>query len=225
MTSLVVRRNKRKLPKTVTLQRAPTKISKQVRDYVNKTINRKAEHKIFDITSAGTITVAPGALTAIFNDMAKGTGVSNRVGEETYPVSWSGRILFTDPQVGGGALKPDANIRCIWFQWKMDQQGEAAAVADIITNTYLINDFGKQKFHVLLDRTYHLNCSESGSGPAIIDVPFFIPHKRFLKTCHYTTGADSTSTNNLQLLIQSNVNGALTQPAYVVSSRYTYTDE
>lgn len=224
MTSLVIRNQRKRKPTAMDRSKA-SKVSKQIRDYVNKTITRKAEHKLFDVTSAGTVTVAPGAMTAIFNDMAKGTSSLQRVGDETYPVSLSGRVLLTADVTA--TAKCDANVRIIFFQWKMDQQGETAAVADIITLTYLINDHAKQKFHILYDRTVNLPVADvlATSSARCIDIPFFIPQKKFLKTCHYTPGADSTSTNNIQCLLYGNVNGALPQPAYVISCRYTYTDE
>lgn len=206
--------------------RAKMPVSKNVKRYVKKAVNRvreveetivtnASENASFDQTGFSAFDLTSSAITD--------------AGDKLEILSIKGRILLNNPASAGTVF-----VRVVILQWYKDNECEAPTKSLVLSTTNTAVDVyrpfnqdaidNSSRFKVLSDKTYKLGEATSVEGNEKKIIPYLITQKR-LGRKYIKANSSSGGFNNVYMLAWSDVAEASTPPTIGQVSVLRFRDE
>lgn len=195
-------------------------VAKKVKTYVKKQIAKVGEEKIHDVSLALGNADTTGQLIALSSNIAKGTGVQQRLGDEC-----NFKTLEFRMQHRAAAAQTDIQrCRFVIFQDMSKGASGTPAVATFLQSqsnpiSPVNVDFTTNKrYRVIYDKLYHINPFSAYGSEMVLDV------KRTIKIdrkAHWTDGSVANGGQIYTFCVIDNATGAGSQYAWYARLRYT----
>lgn len=188
-------------------------------------------------------TTGQGATKNSLTQTGQGNTSNTRVGEEIELVGYTFKYTMISA-VAGLLTNGDRfnNMRIVLFRWYVDSNFEVPTLADVLDNTVVnwclapYNRTNKEKYHIMYDKTHHLENDEVYNGSALQYVtgsgsvyttpnPVNIYGKKLgRKKCEYGTGINFGYGHIYGFVVSDSAFAISTHPQCEFIGQVTYRD-